>query len=92
MAEIVAFIAFITVIVLFVSALYHNARDELQPRWSYGVAAICAVCQLVLAFLLYEQHPILALILFAGASGLSYITFRLAILQDRIQKRRGKGL
>ena len=88
MAEIVAFIAFASVVVLFVSALYHNAQKTLQPTWSYGVAAICIVCQFVLAFLIYEQHPILALILFAGACALSYMKCKMAMLRDRMERKR----
>ena len=91
MAEIVAFIAFATVVVLFISALYHHTQKTLQPKWAYGVAAICAVCQFVLAFLLYEQHPILALILFAGACALSYIICRMAMLRDRLERKRKRS-
>ena len=87
MIQIVAFIGLVTFCILFLSSLYHNARGEFQPGWWYAVVAVCAVCQFIFAFLIREEHPILAIMLFAGTSGLSYVTCRMAILHDRIRKR-----
>ena len=92
MIQIVAFIGFATVVVLFLSARYHDAHDKLQPKWWYAVSAICIACHSFLAVLIYEEFLILSIILFVCASVLSYITCKMAILHDRIQKRRGKGL
>ena len=87
MIQIVAFIGLTTASILLVSVLYHKARGEFQPKWWYGMAAICLVCHFILAFLFYEEHPIPAIVLFACACGLSYIACRIAIFHDRIQKR-----
>ena len=88
MIEIVAFMGFTTMIVLFLSSRYHKEREELQPKWWYGMAAICMVCHFLLAFLVYEKHPILAVMLFVATCGLSYVTCRMAILHDRLQRKR----
>ena len=93
MIEIVAFTGFTIMVVLFLSSRYHKAREELQPGWWYGAAAICMVCHFLLAFLVYEEHPILAVMLFLATCGLSYVTCEMAVLHDRlhrIRKRRGK--
>lgn len=87
MIEIVSFIGFTTVVVLLLSIRYHNERDELQPKWWYATSAICIVCHCFLAVLIYEKFLILATLLFVGACGLSYITFKMAVLHDRTQRR-----
>ena len=86
MAEIVAFTGFITIIVLFLSFYYNNERDELQPKWWYAVSAICIVCHCFLAVLIYQEFPILTAILFVAAGVLSYITCRMAVLEDKIRR------
>ena len=86
MLQIVSFIGFSTIVALFLSSRYHNERDELQPKWWYAVSAICAVCHLIIAFLIYKEYPILAMILFLGTCGLSYVTCKMAILHDRIDR------
>ena len=87
MVEIVALTGFVTVAVLFLSFRHHHAREDFQPKWWYGVAAICIVCHLALAFLIHKEFPILATVLVVCACGLSYITCKIAILEDKIQKR-----
>ena len=86
MTEIVSLIGFTTIVVLFLSSRYHNARDELQPKWWYAVSAICIACHFILVFLIYEEYPIFAAILFVGTCGLSYVTCKMAILHDRIDR------
>ena len=92
MTEIVAFTGLTIMVVLFLSFRYYKAQEELQPKWWYGMAAICMICHFLLAFLAYEKHPILAVMLFVATCGLSYVTCEMAVLHDRIQKRRGKRL
>ena len=43
MIEIVAFTGFTIMVVLFLSSRYHNAKEELQPRWWYGVAGLAGL-------------------------------------------------
>ena len=87
MIDIVAFVGFFTLVISTLSCRYQQARDELQPKWWYGVVAVCIVCHFIFAFLIYEEYPILAIMLFVSACALSYVICRMAISQDRIQKR-----
>ena len=87
MIEIVALTGFVTVAVLLISFYHHHAREDFQPKWWYGVAAICIVCHFALAFLIHKEFPIVAIILVVCACGLSYVTCKIAVLEDRIRKR-----
>lgn len=84
MIEIVSLIGFTTMVVLVLSSRYYDVREELHPKWWYAVSAICMVYHFILAFLIYEEHPIIAILLFIVISGFSYTTCKMAILQDRL--------
>ena len=86
MIHIVVFTALITLVISLLSSRYHRARGSLQPKWWYAVVTIGMVCQFIFAFLIYEEYPILAIILFVGACGLSYVTCKMAILHDRLDR------
>ena len=86
MIQILSAIGFSTVIVLFLSMRYYNDREELYPKWWYGLGAICIVCHFALALMIYEEHLIFAIFAFVGACGLAYITCRIAVIEDRLRR------
>ena len=86
MIEIVASVGLVTFGMSLLSSRYHNARDGLQPKWWYALVAISMVCYFIVAFLIYEEYPILAIILFALTCGMSYLACKLAILHDKIDR------
>ena len=92
MIQILSAIGFSTAVLLFISFRYQKTRENLQPKWWYGLGAICIVCHFALALMIYEEFPIIAIPLVVCGCGLSYVICRMAVLEDRMQKRRGKRL
>ena len=86
MIQILSAIGFSTVIVLFLSMRYYNDREELYPKWWYAVSAICIVGHFALAFLIYEEHLIFAIFAFVGACGLAFLTYKIAVIEDRLRR------
>ena len=86
MFEFVIFIGCISVVVLLISFRYQKTREKLQPGWWYALSAICIVSHLAFIWLIHEEFPITAMILFVGACGLAYITYKIAVIEDKIRR------
>ena len=86
MFEFVVFIGCGSVVVLLISFRYQKTREKLQPNWWYALSAICIVSHLAFIWLIHEEFPIIAIILFVCVCVLSYITCKIAVIEDRLRR------
>ena len=86
MIQILSLIGFTTVAVLLISFYHHHAREDFQPKWWYGLGAICIVCHFALALMIYGDFLIIAILLVVCGCGLSLVIFRMAVVEDRIRR------